>query len=397
MSEATDQPAEDSLTAPAAPTRRRSPIIDIAVIGLGGYLLVWMFGDVRYFLQGSEPRDLGDAAALVQKGLAAEDLSEQYVVLRGTPDVQHAARMKIKDRTIGFLRLVEGGGSLFAAIPREGEAAPNQFEGSFAGRMRRLSDSPNFPAIQQHFDAERIVEERDATAQALLAALGSRSGDGLSLTDTTGRTFELGPKDTVTIVVEQPDAQAQLGRTSFASAAEAEAAVAALGVPYFAPAEQTSNLFYSFFLRLPPDQRAAAQAELAAAAASPPDAKPADPRVGAVVIPWTTSHLVPAGGLAESGGKLSFVPGDNARTGFVVQDNKLVPRPLQDGRLLVDPSEVRAVRLERPVLVDPSGYLIEVGVRPHDRTLELAMWLLVLVVVGWNLASLAVWWRARRA
>ena len=54
-------------------------------------------------------------------------------------------------------------------------------------------------------------------------------------------------------------------------------------------------------------------------------------------------------------------------------------------------------RTERPVYVDPAGYLIEVGVRPHDRWLELAMWLLVLVVVGWNVASLAVWWRARRA
>ena len=139
MNQATDAPAEDSLTAASAPRPRRSPIIDVAVIGLGGYLLFWMFGDVRYFMQGSEPRDLGDAAALVEKGLAGENLAEQYVVLRGTPDVQHAARMKIKDRTIGFLRLVEGGGGLFAAVPRDGEAAPNQFEGRFEGRMRRLA------------------------------------------------------------------------------------------------------------------------------------------------------------------------------------------------------------------------------------------------------------------
>jgi hypothetical protein len=396
VNQATDPPAEDSLTAPAAPRPRRSPIIDVAVIGLGGYLLFWMFGDVRYFMQGSEPRDLGDAAALVEKGLAGENLAEQYVVLRGTPDVQHAARMKIKDRTIGFLRLVEGGGGLFAAVPRDGEAAPNQFEGRFEGRMRRLADSSNFPAIQQHFDAERIVEERDSTAAALLKALGERKGAGLTIADDAGRSFALGPKETVTLVVEQPDSQAQLGRSSFDTEAAAEAAVAALGVPYSAPAEQKNALFYTFYVRVAPDQRAATQAKLAAVATIPPDAKPADPRVGAVVIPWMTSHLVPAGQLAEAGGKFSFVPTDG-RTGFVVQDGKLAARPLQDGKLVVDPSEVRAVRLERPVYVDPAGYLIEVGVRPHDRWLELAMWLLVLVVVGWNVASLAVWWRARRA
>ncbi|MFY0536641.1 hypothetical protein [Nannocystis pusilla] len=138
------------------------------MVALGGYLLYWMFGDVRYFLQGSEPQDLGDAAAFVDKGLT-DDLDDTYVVLRGTPDVQHAARLRLEPkgggsgRTIGYLRIIEGGGSLFAAIPRTTEAAPQQFEGVFEGRIRRLADSPNFAAIQQHFDGERIVEERDAT------------------------------------------------------------------------------------------------------------------------------------------------------------------------------------------------------------------------------------------
>lgn len=397
MSQATDQPGpEDSLTAAEPRRPRRSPIIDLAVIGLGGYLLVWMFGDVRYFLQGSEPRDLGDAATLVEQGLP-DDLSEKYVVLRGTPDVQRAARMRLDDRTIGFLRIVEGGGRLFAAIPRDEESAPNQFEGTFQGRMRKLSDSPSFAAIQQHFDAERIVEERDATAATLLAALQSKAGEGLRVADTTGNSITLGPRDSVTLVVEQPDAQLQLGRNSFPSEAAAEAAVQSLGAPYFKPAEQTNNLFYQFFARIPPGERESAQAKLSVAAVIPPDAKPADPRVGVVVFPWTTSYLVPAGALSLQDGNFGFVPGDNAKPGFVVQDGKLVPRPLQDGRLVLGPSEVRAVRLEQPVAVDPTGYLIEVGVHPRDRWLELTMWLLVLVVVGWNLLSLAVWWRARRA
>jgi hypothetical protein len=374
-----------------------------------------MFGDVRYFLQGSEPRDLGDAAAFVEKG-ASEDLADTFVVLRGTPDVQHAARLRIEPgqsggkvarfmqskfgsevRTIGYLRLIEGGGSLFAAVPRTTEAAPQQFEGVFEGRMRRLSDSSNFAAIQAHFDGEHILEESDATPAALLEALAKRQGDDLTVVDTGGQSLALGSKGTVTLVVEQPDVQVQLGRNSFDSQAAAEAAVAALGFPYWAPPEQTNTRFYSFYVRMPPGERDSAQAKLSVTAVIPADAKPADPSVGVAVLPWITSYPVPASEIGGEGGKFSFVPGDNAKPGFVLQDGKLVPRALESGKLVLDPAEVRAVRLDRPVVVDPQGYVIEVGVRPRDRGLEVAMWCLVLLVVGWNAASLVAGWRARRA
>lgn len=409
MSEATD-PSEtsprpdgsDSFADAPLPRRRRSPVIDVAVVALGGYLLYWMFGDVRYFLQGSEPRDLGDAAALVEGGIP-DDLDDTYVVLRGTPDVQHAARLRIEPRagaearTIGYLRLIEGGGGLFAAIPRTTEAAPQQFEGVFEGRMRRLADSPNFAAIEAYFNGERIVEERDATPAALLEALSGRQGGGLVVVDSDGQRLTLGERALVTLVVEQPDVQIQLGRRSFDSEAAAEAAVAALGFPYYAPPEQTNSRFYSFYVRMPAGERESAQAKLSVTAVIPPDAKPADPSVGVAILPWITSYPVAASDITADAGKFSFVPGDNARPGFVEQDGKLVPRPLVDGRLVLDPAAVKVVRLERPVVVDPSGYVIEVGVRPRDRWLETAMWCLVLLVVGWNVASLVAGWRARRA
>lgn len=404
MSEATDE--SDSMADAPIQRRRRSPIIDAAVVALGGYLLFWMSGDVRYFFQGSEPRDLGDAAALVDEGLDRDDLSEAFVVLRGTPDVQHAARLRLEStsrftgpskRTIGYLRIIEGGGSLFAAIPRTSETAPQQFEGVFEGRMRRLSDSPNFAAIQQHFDGERIVEKRDATPAALLEALAGRQGDGLQVVDTAGDRVVLGAGGSVTLVVEQPDVQVQLGRRSFDSAEAAEAIVAGLGFPYFAPPEQSSARFYSFYVRMPAGERESAQAKLSIAAVVPADAKPADPSVGAVILPWTTSYLASPAALGSDGGKFTVVPGDNARPGFLVDGDKLVPRPLVGGKLVLDPGDVKAVRLDRPVVVDPHGYVIEVGIHPRDRWLELIMWCLVLGVVGWNIASLVAGWRARRA
>ena len=373
--------AADDLSPSPAPRRRRSPLIDVAVALFGGYLLVTMFGDVRYFLQGSSPKDLGEASALVEAGLD-DSLDEKYVTLRGTPDVQHAARAKLGEKTIGYLRIIEGGGSLFAALPRTGVAASNEFEGQFTGRMRRLSDLRMFPWIQQYFDGEKIVETQDLTRDKLLADLDAG---------------KLRATEQISLSVEQPDARVQLGRSSFRSLAAAEAAVQALGVPYFAPAEQSSQAFFTFFARIPAEQRAAAQATLGAAGTAPADGKP-DPRVGALVVPFFTTYLVPAAELKRDGDALSFpLAADGPSSGYEVVDGKLVPRPLQDGRLRIDASALRTVGRLQPITVDRDGFIILVDEHPREQWPTLALWLVVLAVVGWNLASLALWWRRRQA
>ncbi len=375
-------PTDESIPSPA-PRRRRSPLIDVAVAIFGAYLLVTMFGDVRYFMQGSTPRDLGDAATLVEKGLG-DDLREQFVTLRGTPDVQHAARAKLGEKTIGYLRLIEGGGSLFAALPRTAGAASNQFEGQFTGRMRRLSDVRMFPWIQQYFDGEHIVETRDLSSAELLAALDAGT---------------LAPTDQISLNVDQPDARLQLGRTSFPSLAAATAAVQALGVPHFTPREQPSPAFYTFFARIPADQRAAAQAKLTEAAAPLPAGEASDKpdaRIGALIVPFFTSYLVPAAALTRDGDTLGFPVGDTS-PGFILEDGKLVPRPLTDGRLTIDVASLRGAGRIQPVHVDGGGYIVLADETPADQWPTFALWLVVLGVVGWNLTGLVQLWRRRQA
>lgn len=371
-------PTDDEPSPSPAPRRRRSPLIDVAVAMFGAYLLVAMFGDVRYFLRGSSPRDLGEAATLVEQGLG-DELREQYVTLRGTPDVQHAARAKLGEKTVGYLRLIEGGGSLYAAVPRT--SASNEFQGQFTGRMRRLADVRMFPWIQQYFDGERIIETHDLSSEQLLAALDAGS---------------IKPGDQLSLSVDQPDSRLQLGRSSFPSLAAAQAAVAALGVPYFTPREQPSAAFYTFFARIPADQRAAAQASLTAAgAALPPSDKP-DPRVGALIVPFFTAYLVTGESLTREGNTLSFPPGDTS-PGFVLQGDQLVPRPLADGRLTIDIANLRGAGRLVPVTVDPAGYIILTDETPADQWPTFALWLVVLGVVGWNLTGLVQLWRRRQA
>ena len=380
-----EQPA-DELPSPT-PRRRRSPLIDVAVALFGGYLLVTMFGDVRYFLQGTTPTDLGEASALVEDGLgesnALADHVDEYVTLRGTPDVQHAARARLGEKTIGYLRLIEGGGSLYAALPKTDVPASNEFEGTFTGRMRRLSDIRMFPWIQQYFDGERIVETRDITREQLIAALDAG---------------KLGATEQLSLSVDQPDARIQLGRTSFTSRAAAEAAVQALGVPYYIPEDQSSAAFYTFIARIPAEQRAAAQATLAAAGVATPASEKPDPRVGALVVPFFTTYLVPAGELRHEGDALSFPLGtDGTSPGHTVINGKLAPRPLEDGRLKIDADLVRAAGRLQPVKVDPNGYIVLVDELPRDQWPTFVLWLVVLSVVGWNLTSLGLWWRRKQA
>ena len=394
MSEPTthEEPTPDE---PAAPRRRRrSPIIDLLVSAFCVYLLVTMYGDFRYWLRGSEPQDLGHASEVMARGLDGS-LDEAYVVLRGTPDVQHAARLKQGERTVSYLRIVEGGGALFAAVERKEERAPNQYEGVFQGRMRRLAKLRMLPWIRAFFDAEGITQTVDVPLAALLAALPDGGGGGLRL-EVDGEVYALGPDDSISVAVDLPDAQIQLGRESFASLAAAEAAVAALGVPYYAP-EQKSAAFYKFFARLPVGERAAAEARLAADL--PPVGRP-DPSRGAAVLPTSATYLVPAAALDRAGGQLRVRLGDGATTttGFLVDGDRLTPRPLdRDGRLALDPASVRAVQLSRAVKVDDAGYLIVVGETPSSQWLAPLLWLGVLVVALTNVVSLAWWWRSRRA
>lgn len=395
MSEPSTESFEEISAAPTGPRRRRSPLIDLVVSLFGVYLLVSMFGDLRYWARSSEPVDLGHASELLARGL--DDVPDQaFVVVRGTPDVQHGARLKQGERAVSYQRLIEGGGALFVAVERRSDQPHNQYEGVFAGRIRRLSGVRMLPWIRAFFDAEGIVQTVDLAVDSLLAGPPAAGAGGeFSALGADGERYVLGSGDPISVTVEHPDAQLQLGRSSFPSLAAAEAAVAALGVPYFKPAEQSSAAFYKFFARIPAAEYGAAQARLSADL--PPAERP-DASFGVVVLPMRSTYLVAAKDLDRDGDRVRIaVSGGAAPLGYEVEGARLVPRQLEGGRLSVDVAAIRGVQLSRPVRVDERGYLIVVGEVPASQRLAAAMWFGVLAVVLWNLASLGWWWRRRRA
>ncbi|MCA9693329.1 MAG: hypothetical protein R3A51_07515 [Nannocystaceae bacterium] len=385
---------DDDLGLPGPRRRRRSPLISGAVILLGGYLLVSMFSDFRYWMRDDAPVKLGEAADFVRSGGLQEDHVDEYVVLRGTPDVHSAARYQLGERTVRLLRITEGDGSLFAAVPRVEGRPSDQYEGVYEGRMRRLADTRMLPWIEQYYADIGLSRIVTASASALDAAL---QGDG-SLTSEDGTNLRLTPDDELSLVISQPDVRLQLGRKSFPRRALAREAVAALGVPFYEPEEQDNAKFYQFWARLPADARPAAKQQLNTGIELAPEGSDgaAHAAYGAVVLPASATFVVKVQDLQRSGDALEF-PRTPAMppAGFDLQGDALVPRA--GDRVRVPLADVRSVMVKRPITVDPNGYIINVDERPASHRSAPLLWLSALLVVLLNLLSLGYHWRTRRS
>jgi hypothetical protein len=373
----------------------RSPIISVAVIVVGLFLLFATWSDFRYFLRSvqSQPRDLGHVGDIYQDGEFTERFDDEWVILEGQPDVQHAARMPSRDGWVGFMRLVEGDASMFVAIPRETEDATNEFPGRFEGRMRRLDDTPQWEKLQTFFNAEQIVDIVNLAPASVLDAL---AGGGGPIELAEGGTTELAATDKLRLVVTQPVAMAQLGRSTWKTRAEADQAIAALGRPSMFVEKRDTVWVYA--VEVGADASVEVLQQLTLALNGGRDLADPDPKVGALVLPRRTTYLADYGDLAVEGPALSFTYGSNtAETGWRLQGDKLVMVELQGGRLAVPSATIEAMRVERALKADPDGYLLVVDHLPGDAWPSALMFVAVLGVVLLNGWALAATLRRRRA
>lgn len=371
----------------------RTPFLSVLVAGVGVYLLASMFSDFRYWLRSNEPRDLGEAAVVAKNGKMPDGLHDEYVKIHGTPDVRHAARMTTRAGYVGYLRITEGGGSLFAAIPRgKDEKVRDEFEGTFEGRMLRLDRDAGADWIEQYLRDENIIRTIDAEPGALWSAIGG-GGETRKIASAEGA-VPVGVGERVRVVVHPPDARVQLGIDSYPDAADAQRKVAALGYPYLAVGK--GKAFHSFVARIPEAEREAALAKLHTGIEVP--AANTDPKKGAVVLPGTVAFSAALGDYAINGDDV-MVP-RTGETGPVLYDvvgTTLEPRADTDGFIAIPRDWVSAVRIEQPILLERDGYLVVVGDTPSKHRIAGLSWLVVAVLVGLNLVSLGAYVRRRLA
>jgi hypothetical protein len=380
----------------AAPRRRRSPWISLGVLAVAGYLLLTMYGDFRFWMQPSQPEDLGTAAEWIGDGEVPAGYDNRYVVLTGTPDVQNAAVLTTQGGggepgKYSYLRITEGDGSLFAAVPR----SPNrerklEFEGRYEGRIVTLGNDRAYAWLEQFYDANDVTRTIDSSPQALLTAIERRKTEGLNF-DSSDGIVHLDGRDHVSLVVRRPEARVQLGVASF-TAKQAAEVVASLGYPW-AKIDSPST-FHQFVVRIPEGERASVLKTLEGGLTEEPN--PADPREGVAVLPMSATFTVAARDLKAQGDVLSFPMGDNsASPGFDAVEGKLVERDLAGAPMQIPAAELSAVRLDKPIELDPNGYLIEVGQKPSDLMSIGLAWLVVLGIALANLVAIGVAYRSR--
>lgn len=382
----------------------RSPIIAVAVIVVGVFLLAATWADFRYFLRvfQSEPRELGSVEDIYRDGEFVENYDNEWVVLHGEPDVQHAARTPSRDGWYGILRLLRTEGKLFVAIPRPEEDAPSEFPGVHEGRMRRLGATPQWEKLQQFFDAEQIVDLQDLDVASVLGAIEQGT---FSVDSAQGKTLELTADDTVRLVVDFPVGVVQLGRSTWKTREAAEQVVAGLGLAW-APADKSSSVAWQFVVDLEGDADRERYDALAKQLESGLDAETkadidknrADPKKGAIVLPRRVTYLAQLGELAVTGDRVA-IPYDQDSpedTGWRKVGDRLEAVAPVEGSLEVPRSQVATIRLERSLKADPDGYLVMVGQHPRDAWPSAVMFVGVLGVVMLNVWALVTVMRRRR-
>jgi hypothetical protein len=374
----------------------RSPIVSAAVVVVGLFLLVATWSDFRYFLRSlqSEPRDLGRVGDIYKDGQFTERFDNAWVVLEGDPDVQHAARMQGREGWIGFMRLIEADASLFVSIPRATQNVNNEFPGRFEGRMRRISEVPQWDKLQTFFNAEELVDIVDLEPASFVSAVAA--GTTTAKLAGGGET-ELGANDQLRVVVAQSAAMVQLGRTTWPTREAADEIIAVLGKPSVFVEKRDTVWVYA--VELGADANVELYQQLTRALNNGDDLASADPKVGGLVLPRRATYLVDFADLSASGAELSFTYGDNtAGPGWQLDTSsqELVPVELANGRLTVPASAIAAVRIERPLKANPDGYLLMVDQHPKDVWPSALMFGAVLSVVSLNGWALVAALRRRR-
>ena len=288
---------------------------------------------------------------------------------------------------VSYLRVLEGGGRLFASVPRPagGDGSTPQYPSSFTGRVTRFGDAGAYGWIAQLYADEGVSQPYDVSARSLLDAVAAAEAS-LVLQSEDGERLIAHPDDRVFITTHSGDARVLLGVESFASPKAAEEAVAALGYPYVSLGKGPTDLL-RYVVRIPEAERAAAEKALLAKVEGEID--PNDPKEGVTVYPLSATYASTAGDLSVEGDALVMPYRDNTTPPPYVETNGvLVEGSLADGRMRIPLSAVHSARVEKPVNVDPDGFLVEVGVDPGSQLKWALLWLLVLGVAVTNGAVL---------
>lgn len=334
--------------------RRKLPIFRIIVVALGLVGLVMLFSSFTYALQGGDPQDLGGAGEVE----VSDSLHNTFVSVSGTAISEQAAQ----PQGLGYvyMALSESAGRIWVAVP-VGEEAPTD---GFAGRFMKFEKVDEYGQVSKFLKESVDTVTVDVPKEDFVAAMGG---------DTSK--FALGPDDVVVVATAEQDVDIQFGKEGF-SAADAKGIMEGLGYPFV---KTKGGKMRSFVARVPEDKREEVKKDLRTNL--PEGVSPAHPRLGATYVVRTETYKAEGSEVKVEGGAVSlpFEEGGKIGRGYNLENNQLVERKVEGGRLFISLDDVNLVRIERPLSIPEGAAVVYVGKTPGSQLPVLILWIAILL------------------
>lgn len=398
----------------SVPLPRRHPLVALAVLLVGGLLLVRMRADLTYALQPAEPRILGEATEALKSG-KLDEAAGGYVRVSGLPDRRNALAFDPKGsrlRTQVFRILGTGGAASKLLVATPGVAA-RFADNRFTGRLRRFDEVYFADAVTDYFKQTQALRALDLGKLKTLPA--GPLPQPLATADRSGEPLQVGKDQELLIdVLFADDLRVLLSKDKFPSEADARREIERIGLPH-GPGIETKDGF-GYVLRLPPQglprQRVLAQIDalgiwlwhrietyrvpLGAVSVTPaglvlpgPDAlaQPVRYQLTASAAPPPAAPANPgAADAAQNAAAPTQAPptevkaaGSDAATAMP----QLAPQKEQTTVLLWE--QVQAVQVSEPLTVPADAWIVIDGESPRSAVWTLPVSALLLLFMAFNI------------
>jgi hypothetical protein len=356
------------------PRPRRSPIVSLAVIAVGGLLLFHLVDDTRFALAPKAPRDLGEARAL-NLG-TVEDNS--FVAVRGIPDRRNALLFEPKGDSYrrAFYRLLGTDSRLF--VRAEQTSTRHTLDDRYEGRLRRFEKISWGAQIRDYY-AKKVEVTRFLDLDPLRARLAA-GGSEWQLTDRAGDPVSLTANTDVNLSVDYPeDLKVSLSKKQFAVEEDARHEIERLGLPVGPGVTDRDG--YVYVLRIDPKKRDALLTQL--------------DEHGFPFAARRERLVARLGELAAAGPDgLSIPLRKENPSDYNVVGSALQAAPAADGKVVIPWARVASIQVEAPIAIPEGAWLVSEGESPSDYSWVLALDGLLVVFILFNIFILV---RSRRA
>ncbi|MEK6608979.1 MAG: hypothetical protein AABZ30_15065 [Myxococcota bacterium] len=361
--------------------RRRSPLVGVAVILLGAWLIGQTREEVAYYFSPAQPIDLGDAPKAVASGRLRHNT---HVRVRGTPDRKHAIVIEGNFGSFkGVFPLVRTRASLFVAQPRKNRQPPDKLTESFAGRLVRFDSQSFFPQIFGYY-SEKMTLTYEFDPREIAKSAGHAPA---RLRDRSGGEIELPADRGLFISVAFPDEyRVQFDKLRHPRQEDAERTLAELGFPW-APIEE-SRPFWAYLVR----------AEGEAAMKLIERFGDLTQKIG--VVPRSGTYVARLGEIQAKDNSLLLRPAGAAFPDvYAVIDGKLVAHKPEtaDQPVLVPLARIRSIDASTPYRIPMDGFVLLENDHPKSYGWFFALDLVLGAIILGNAVVLGLRWKNRGA